>query len=140
LSAPDHLDAARLERIATGEALTRDLINTPAEDMGPRAAGTCVHDLAELHGATVTGIHGDSLLDANLPLIHTVGRASDEDPRLIDMTWGEAGPALTLVGKGVCFDTGGLNLKPGASMGLMKKDMGGAANVSGPCAHDHGRG
>jgi leucyl aminopeptidase len=131
LSAPAHLDAARLERIATGEALTRDLINTPAEDMGPRELEHAVHDLAELHGATVTGIHGDSLLDANLPLIHTVGRASDEDPRLIDMTWGEAGPRLTLVGKGVCFDTGGLNLKPGASMGLMKKDMGGAANVLG---------
>jgi leucyl aminopeptidase len=131
LVAPGHLDAARLERIATGEALTRDLINTPAEDMGPRALEHAAHDLAELHGARITGTHGDSLLDANLPLIHTVGRASDEDPRLVDMTWGEAGPRLTLVGKGVCFDTGGLNLKPGASMGLMKKDMGGAANVLG---------
>jgi leucyl aminopeptidase len=80
---------------------------------------------------TSSALHGDSLLDANLPLIHTVGRASDEDPRLIDMTWGESGPLLTLVGKGVCFDTGGLNLKPGASMGLMKKDMGGAASVLG---------
>ena len=87
--------------------------------------------LAELHGAHVIGTHGDSLLDANLPLIHIVGRASDEAPRLIDMSWGDSGPRLTLVGKGVCFDTGGLNLKPGASMGLMKKDMGGAANVLG---------
>jgi leucyl aminopeptidase len=131
LEAPPDLNAAQLERIATGEALTRDLINTPAEDMGPLALEHAVHDLAELHGAHVIGTHGDSLLDANLPLIHTVGRASDEDPRLIDMTWGESGPLLTLVGKGVCFDTGGLNLKPGASMGLMKKDMGGAANVLG---------
>jgi leucyl aminopeptidase len=131
LAAPPHLDAARLERIATGEALTRDLINTPAEDMGPRALEHAAHDLAELHGARITATHGQSLLDANLPLIHTVGRASDEDPRLIDMTWGDTGPRLTLVGKGVCFDTGGLNLKPGASMGLMKKDMGGAANVMG---------
>jgi leucyl aminopeptidase len=125
------MDAARLERIATGEALTRDLINTPAEDMGPRDLEHAAHDLAELHGAHVIGTHGDSLLDANLPLIHTVGRASDEAPRLIDMSWGDSGPRLTLVGKGVCFDTGGLNLKPGASMGLMKKDMGGAANVLG---------
>jgi leucyl aminopeptidase len=131
LVAPPHLNAARLERIATGEALTRDLINTPAEDMGPLALEHAIHDLAELHGAQVTGTHGDGLLDANLPLIHTVGRASNEAPRLIDMTWGSDGPLLTLVGKGVCFDTGGLNLKPGASMGLMKKDMGGAANVLG---------
>lgn len=131
LVAPEHLNAARLERIATGEALTRDLINTPAEDMGPRDLEHAARDLAELHGARITATHGASLLDANLPLIHTVGRASDEDPRLIDMSWGESGPTVTLVGKGVCFDTGGLNLKPGASMGLMKKDMGGAANVLG---------
>ncbi|KPQ18404.1 MAG: leucyl aminopeptidase [Rhodobacteraceae bacterium HLUCCO18] len=131
LVAPMHIDAARLERIATAETLTRDLINTPAEDMGPRDLEHAAHDLAELHGAHVIGTHGDSLLDANLPLIHIVGRASDEAPRLIDMSWGDSGPRLTLVGKGVCFDTGGLNLKPGASMGLMKKDMGGAANVLG---------
>jgi len=131
LVAPAHIDAARLERIATAEALTRDLINTPAEDMGPRDLEHAAHDLAELHGAHVIGTHGESLLDANLPLIHTVGRASDEAPRLIDMSWGDSGPRLTLVGKGVCFDTGGLNLKPGASMGLMKKDMGGAATVLG---------
>jgi leucyl aminopeptidase len=131
LAAPAHLDAARLERIAGAEALIRDLVNTPAEDMGPHALERAARDLAAAHGAEITAIHGESLLDANLPLIHTVGRASDEDPRLIDMTWGAAGPRLTLVGKGVCFDTGGLNLKPGASMATMKKDMGGAANVLG---------
>ena len=76
-------------------------------------------------------ISGDDLLAQNFPLIHTVGRASDREPRLIDMRWGKSGPKVTLVGKGVCFDTGGLNLKPGGSMGLMKKDMGGAANVLG---------
>lgn len=131
LAAPAHLDAARLERIAGAEALIRDLVNTPAEDMGPHALERAARDLAASHGAEITATHGESLLDANLPLIHTVGRASDEDPRLIDMTWGAAGPRLTLVGKGVCFDTGGLNLKPGASMATMKKDMGGAANVLG---------
>ncbi|GAA5075482.1 leucyl aminopeptidase family protein [Roseibacterium beibuensis] len=131
LSPPDGVDAARLERIAAAEALTRDLVNTPAEDMGPNALEAAVRALATEFGAEVTATHGDSLLDANLPLIHTVGRASDEEPRLIEMTWGDTGPSVTLVGKGVCFDTGGLNLKLGASMGLMKKDMGGAANVMG---------
>jgi leucyl aminopeptidase len=128
---PAHLDAARLERIAAAEALTRDLINTPAEDMGPGHLEHAVRNLAAMFDARVTAIHGDSLRDHNLPLIHAVGRASDEEPRLIDLTWGSEGPGLTLVGKGVCFDTGGLNLKPGASMGLMKKDMGGAATVLG---------
>jgi leucyl aminopeptidase len=99
--------------------------------MGPRELEHAVHDLAELHGATVTGIHGDSLLDANLPLIHTVGRASDEDPRLIDMTWGEAGPLLTLVGKGRLFRHRGSEPQARRVHGLMKKDMGGAANVLG---------
>ncbi len=131
LAPPGHLDAARIERIAAAEALTRDLINTPAEDMGPGHLEHAVRNLAAMFDAKVTAIHGESLRDANLPLIHTVGRASDEEPRLIDMTWGAEGPALTLVGKGVCFDTGGLNLKPGTSMGLMKKDMGGAATVLG---------
>lgn len=131
LVAPPDIDAAKLERIAKSEALTRDLINTPAEDMGPDALENALRTLATEFGATVHATHGDSLRDANLPLIHAVGRASDEEPRLLEMTWGDTGPSLTLVGKGVCFDTGGLNLKPGASMGLMKKDMGGAANVLG---------
>ncbi len=131
LVAPDDVEPARLEAIAAGEALTRDLINTPAEDMGPEALEAACRDLAEARGAAMTVIRGGALLDENFPLIHTVGRAADEAPRLIDMRWGETGPRLTLVGKGVCFDTGGLNLKPGASMGLMKKDMGGAATVLG---------
>ena len=131
LVAPDGIDAARLERIASGEALARDLINTPASDMGPDELEAAARDLATTHGAPIEVIAGDNLLDANYPMIHAVGRASILAPRLIDMRWGTSGPKITLVGKGVCFDTGGLNLKPGASMGLMKKDMGGAANVLG---------
>ena len=131
LVAPDGVDAARLEIIAAGEALARDLINTPASDMGPEELEAAARTLAEAHGASISVVVGDDLLTGNFPMVHTVGRASPRAPRLIDMRWGKAGPKLTLVGKGVCFDTGGLNLKPGASMGLMKKDMGGAANVLG---------
>ena len=128
---PPGVDARRLEDIAAGEFLTRDLINTPANDMGPAALETAARALAERHDAEANVIAGDDLLDANFPLIHMVGRAAAQAPRLIEIRWGGDGPALTLVGKGVCFDTGGLNLKPGASMGLMKKDMGGAATVLG---------
>ena len=128
---PDGVDAARLEIIAAGEALTRDLINTPASDMGPKQLEAACRDLAGEHAAAIEVIQGQDLLEQNFPMIHTVGRASDQAPRLIDMRWGTKGPRLTLVGKGVCFDTGGLNLKPGSSMGLMKKDMGGAATVLG---------
>ncbi|MYM55592.1 leucyl aminopeptidase family protein [Thalassovita mangrovi] len=128
---PEGVDAAKLEIIAAGECLTRDLINTPACDMGPEALEAAAAQLAAEHGARFAVVLGEDLLDRNFPMIHAVGRASDEDPRLIELTWGESGPKLTLVGKGVCFDTGGLNLKPGASMGLMKKDMGGAATVLG---------
>ncbi|KIC49895.1 leucyl aminopeptidase family protein [Tateyamaria sp. ANG-S1] len=131
LVAPEGIDATRTEAIAGGEALTRTLINTPASDMGPPDLEQAARDLAETHGAAITVITGDDLLAQNFPMIHTVGRAADRAPRLIDMTWGDTGPKLTLVGKGVCFDTGGLNLKPGASMGLMKKDMGGSAAVLG---------
>ena len=99
--------------------------------MGPDELADAAETLATQHGATIAFIQGDDLLAQNFPLIHTVGRASPRKPRLIDMSWGQSGPKLTLVGKGVCFDTGGLNLKPGASMGLMKKDMGGAATVLG---------
>ena len=131
LVAPDGIDAQRLEVIAAGEALTRDLINTPASDMGPADLEAACADLAKTHGAQIEVIRGEALLEQNFPMIHTVGRAADQAPRLVDMRWGSEGPTLTLVGKGVCFDTGGLNLKPGASMGLMKKDMGGAATVLG---------
>ncbi len=131
LVAPEGVDAARLETIAAGEALARDLINTPASDMGPDELEAAARSLAGEFGMRCDVIEGDALLEGNYPMIHAVGRASPRAPRLIDMAWGDNGPKLTLVGKGVCFDTGGLNLKPGASMGLMKKDMGGAANVLG---------
>jgi leucyl aminopeptidase len=131
LVAPDGIDRARLEAVANGEALTRDLINTPASDMGPEELADAATELAREFGAAVAVTVGDDLLATNLPMIHAVGRASTRAPRLIDLRWGDAGPRLTLVGKGVCFDTGGLNLKPAGSMGLMKKDMGGAATVLG---------
>jgi leucyl aminopeptidase len=131
LVCPQGLDAARLLAMAEGEALTRDLINTPAEDMGPEELEAATRDLAARFGATVATTTGDDLLTANFPMIHAVGRASPRQPRLIDLAWGSAGPRLTLVGKGVCFDTGGLNLKPSSGMNLMKKDMGGAAVVLG---------
>lgn len=131
LVAPKGIDAHLIEAIANGEALTRTLINTPASDMGPPDLERAARDLANTFDANITVINGDALLEQNFPMIHTVGRAADRAPRLIDMTWGREGPKLTLVGKGVSFDTGGLNLKPGASMGLMKKDMGGAAAVLG---------
>ncbi|MGB0659347.1 MAG: leucyl aminopeptidase family protein [Mangrovicoccus sp.] len=131
LKAPEGIDAPRLEAIAAGEFLTRDLINTPSNLMGPAELSQAAQDLADSFGASCEITEGDALLSENFPLIHTVGRASSRAPRLIDMRWGQSGPKLTLVGKGVCFDTGGLNLKPGASMGLMKKDMGGSATVLG---------
>jgi leucyl aminopeptidase len=131
LVAPQGVDAIKIEAIATGEALTRDLINTPAADMGPDSLERAARELATTHDAAFEVIVGDDLLDQNFPMIHAVGRANDRAPRLLDMRWGTSGPKLTLVGKGVCFDTGGLNLKPGASMGLMKKDMGGSAAVLG---------
>ena len=131
LVAPDGIDAARITAIANGEALTRDLINTPASDMGPDELEEAARSLASDHAADLHAIVGEDLIPSNFPLIHTVGRASTRQPRLLDLRWGTTGPKLTLVGKGVCFDTGGLNLKPGSSMGLMKKDMGGAATVLG---------
>ena len=131
LVAPPAVDAQRLEAIAAGEFLTRDLINTPTFDMGPADLEDAAADLAQTHGAQIDVIQGEALLEKNFPMIHTVGRAAEQPPRLIDMRWGASGPRLTLVGKGVGFDTGGLNLKPGGSMGLMKKDMGGAATVLG---------
>lgn len=131
LQAPEGVEAAAVESLAAAECLTRDLINTPASDMGPAELEAAALKLAEDFGASASVITGEELLEQNFPLIHTVGRASNRAPRLIDLRWGTAGPTLTLVGKGVCFDTGGLNLKPGNSMALMKKDMGGAANVLG---------
>ncbi|MEX0340613.1 MAG: M17 family metallopeptidase [Arenibacterium sp.] len=131
LIAPDGIDATRVEAIAAAEVMLRDLINTPTSDLGPDKLEEAARELAERHGTSCQSIIGDALLERNFPLIHTVGRASSTPPRLIDFKWGASGPKLTLVGKGVCFDTGGLNLKPRGSMALMKKDMGGAANVLG---------
>ena len=131
LICPAGVDERQLQAIIEGEFLTRDLINTPANDMGPDELEAVARDLADEYGAQISVVTGQDLIAQNFPMIHAVGRASLRAPRLIDMTWGSTGPRLTLVGKGVCFDTGGLNIKPGTSMGLMKKDMGGAAHVMG---------
>ena len=128
LVAPDGVDGAETARIAEAVAAGRDLVNTPANDLGPAEIEAAARRLAERFGANVTVTTGSDLVTANLPMIHAVGRASPREPRLIDLTWGEPGdPKVTVVGKGVCFDTGGLDIKPSAGMLLMKKDMGGAA-------------
>ena len=111
-------------------ALCRDLINTPAAAMLPHDLEAAARTVAARHGATVAVVEGDELLRGCFESIYTVGRASASPPRLIDLRWGEPGhPKVTLVGKGVCFDSGGLDLKPASNMRLMKKDMGGAAHV-----------
>ncbi|PTN54282.1 leucyl aminopeptidase family protein [Stenotrophomonas panacihumi] len=108
----------------------RDWVNTPTEDMGPEQLEAAARELASAHGARIEVITGDALLEKNFPTIHAVGRASHRAPRLIELHWGDAAhPRLTLVGKGVCFDTGGLDLKPADGMRHMKKDMGGAAHA-----------
>jgi leucyl aminopeptidase len=128
LALPDGVDGAELSRIVEAVFLARDLINTPTNDMGPADLEAAAKKLAERYGAKFQSIVGDDLLKKNFPLIHAVGRAADQAARLIDLRWGEAShPKVTLVGKGVCFDTGGLDIKPSSGMLLMKKDMGGAA-------------
>jgi leucyl aminopeptidase len=124
--------AGGADRTAGSIYLVRDLINTPASDMGPGELATAAHALArEFKGRCKTTV-GDELLRDNYPMIHAVGRASNRPPRLIDLTWGKPrDPRVTLVGKGVCFDSGGLDLKPSSSMLMMKKDMGGAAHALG---------
>ena len=130
LDLPQHVDRDDLDRLVEGVSLARDLINTPANDLGPAELEDAARKLAARHNATISSIVGDDLLAKNFPLIHAVGRAAAGAPRLIDMAWGEAGhPRVTLVGKGVCFDTGGLDIKPDSSMLNMKKDMGGAATA-----------
>jgi leucyl aminopeptidase len=127
---PDGIDIADIARMAEASALARDLINTPSNDMGPEELALAAHQLAQRFDAQFKCIVGDDLTRQNFPLIHAVGMASSRAPRLIDFTWGDAShPKVTLVGKGVCFDTGGLDLKPSSGMLIMKKDMGGAANV-----------
>jgi leucyl aminopeptidase len=126
---PDGVDPAEINRMADAAMLARDLINTPANDMGPQELAAAAQELATEFGASFACTVGEDL-KANFPLIHAVGMASDRAPRLIDIGWGDpAHPKVTLVGKGVCFDTGGLDLKPSSGMLIMKKDMGGAANV-----------
>ncbi|MAW79719.1 MAG: leucyl aminopeptidase [Parvularcula sp.] len=132
LVAPENADAAAMRRAAQSVFLVRDLVNTPAGDMGPAALEQAARNLAMEMGAQIETIVGDELLGNNFPMIHAVGRAAKGAPRLIDMRWGDAGaPKLTLVGKGVTFDSGGLNIKGGAGMALMKKDMGGSAHCLG---------
>jgi leucyl aminopeptidase len=129
---PEGADRSRVERLARAVFLARDLANTPAGDLGPEELAQAAVDVAEAAGACHRVIIGDALLAENYPTIHAVGRASTRPPRLVDIVWGDpAAPKVTFVGKGVCFDTGGLDLKTAAGMRLMKKDMAGAAIVLG---------
>jgi len=132
---PDGIDRAATASAVAAAGLVRDLVNTPAEDMGPEELAETARNLARAHKARFAVTVGEDLLKKNYPSIHAVGRASVNAPRLIDFVWGDAdGPKVTLVGKGVCFDSGGLDLKPAAGMKTMKKDMGGAAHVLGLAA------
>ncbi len=129
---PDNTASDRAENSARGIALARDLINVPANDMGPAELADAARKLADEFDANVTTIIGEELEKQNFPAIYAVGKGSDRAPRLIDLRWGdENAPRVTLVGKGVCFDTGGYDLKPASNMLLMKKDMGGSAQVLG---------
>jgi leucyl aminopeptidase len=132
LELPEGADAAEVARLVDAAFLARDLVNTPAADLGPEALEKEIRAFAKRHKLDVKVIAGDDLLKENFPMIHAVGRAAAEAPRLVDFSWGRKNdPKVTLVGKGVTFDTGGLDIKPASGMLLMKKDMGGAANVLG---------
>jgi leucyl aminopeptidase len=127
LAAPDAVDTAEIDRITAAVVMARDLVNTPANDLGPDALEAAARALAERHSAAIEVTAGEAL-ERDFPMIHAVGRASSVPPRLIDLRFGKAeAPKVTIVGKGVTFDTGGLNIKPDTAMALMKKDMGGAA-------------
>ena len=127
---PEGVDGEEVSRLARAVFLVRDLINTPAGDMSPADLAAAAAGVAEAQGARIEVIEGEALLAENYPMVHAVGRAAAVAPRLVDMRWGRAdAPKVTLVGKGVCFDTGGLDLKPSSAMLLMKKDMGGAACI-----------
>ncbi len=131
LATPKGVDRSEILRLAEGVWLARDLINTPSSDMGPQELEDAIRTLGKRHRARVRAISGPRLAK-QFPMIEAVGRASTRPPRLLDLTWGdERAPKVTLVGKGVCFDTGGLDIKPSSGMLLMKKDMGGAATVMG---------
>ncbi|WP_029042028.1 leucyl aminopeptidase family protein [Cucumibacter marinus] len=132
LDLPDSADADEVNRLYDAAALARDLVNTPANDLGPENYEAEARKLAKRCGASIRVIKGEDLLAEDFPMIHAVGKASAEAPRLVELTWGqESDPKVTLVGKGVTFDTGGLDIKPPANMLLMKKDMGGSANILG---------
>jgi leucyl aminopeptidase len=131
LSLPSGVDGADITRLFEGVKLARDLVNTPSNELGPEELEAAAAQLASQHGADLAVVRGDDLA-RGFPLIHAVGCSSPRAPRLLDLTWGEAGaPKVTVVGKGVCFDTGGLDIKPSSAMLIMKKDMGGAANALG---------
>lgn len=128
LVAPDGADLAEAQRLADAVGLARDLVSTPANDMGPVALHAAAEEVARANGAAFEAIVGDALLSQNYPMIHAVGRAAQQAPRLLRLSWGpEGAPRVALVGKGVTFDSGGLDIKPDTGMRLMKKDMGGAA-------------
>jgi leucyl aminopeptidase len=124
---PTGADLTYVARAAEADALARDLVNTPAADLGPVELAASIAAVASRYGARYRELTGEQLLAERFPAIHAVGRAAAAAPRLAELRWGTSGPRVTLVGKGVCFDTGGLDIKPGSSMALMKKDMGGAA-------------
>jgi leucyl aminopeptidase len=128
----DGVDAAEVRQVAHACALARDMVNTPPNDMGPLQIETIAREIAEQYGARITVIEGEGLLEANYPAVHAVGRAAapHRQPRMIEIAWGpEGAPLVAIIGKGVVFDTGGLDIKPSAGMRLMKKDMGGAAHA-----------
>ena len=132
LKQPKGLDKKKLKAILDSTILVRDLVNTPTSHMLPSNLAASANKIAKTYKATFKTIVGNKLLDKNLPTIHAVGRASSDAPRLIDISWGKKShPKVTLVGKGVCFDSGGLGIKPSGGMRNMKKDMGGAAHVLG---------
>lgn len=130
LAPPEGADMAEAARIVEACWLARDLVNTPTNDMGPDALHAAAENVARDSGAAFEAVVGDALLAQNYPLIHAVGRASAQAPRIVHIGWGDpAAPRVALVGKGVTFDTGGLDIKPSAGMRMMKKDMGGAAHA-----------
>ena len=129
---PRGVDPKPVETIASAEFLIRDIINAPASDLGPDALDDMFTNLAAVFGANLATIRDPEHVQTEFPLLHAVGKASAEPPRMLDLTWGDADrPQVTVIGKGICFDTGGLNIKPGNSMRLMKKDLGGAAVAMG---------
>ena len=131
LVAPEGADLAEVRRVAHACAMARDLVNTPANDMGPHQIEAVAREIAESAGAQLTVVAGDALLEADYPAVHAVGRAAaaHRAPRVVEIRWGDSGPLIALVGKGVVFDSGGLNIKTGSGMRIMKKDMGGAAHA-----------